>query len=43
MRVMLETCDVVGERAQLNLVWVSFLGVRNASHLRRFGITNVMP
>jgi hypothetical protein len=30
-----ETCGVVGEKAQVILVWVRALGVGNASHRRR--------
>ena len=36
-----ETCGAVGERAQVILVWVRALGVKNASHLRRLGVMRV--
>jgi hypothetical protein len=35
------TCDAVGERAQVILMWVRAPGVGNASHSRRLGVARV--
>ena len=37
------TCDAVGERAQVILVWVKAPGIGNATHPRRLGDTRVRP
>ena len=37
------TCGVVGERAQVILVWVIASGVGNASYLQRLGVMKVRP
>ena len=37
------TCDDVGERACVILVWVRALSVRNASHWQRLGVTRERP
>ena len=42
-RVILKISGIIGERAQVILVWVTTLGVANTSHLRRLGTTNVKP
>ena len=42
-RVKLGTCGVIGERAQVIIVWVRASGVKNASHPRRLGVTRVRP
>ena len=41
--VTLMTCDAVGERAQVILVWVKAPGVGNASHPQRLRNTKVRP
>ena len=38
-----KTCDAVGERAQVILVWVRAPGVGNASHPQRLGVMRVRP
>ena len=38
-----ETCGTIGERAQVILVWVRALGVGNASHPWRLGVTRARP
>ena len=38
-----KTCDAISERVQVILVWVKVLGVENASHLQRLGVTRVRP
>jgi hypothetical protein len=38
-----ETCDVIGERVQLILMWVRPPGVENASHPWRLGVMRVRP
>ena len=40
---MPEICGAIGKRAQLILVWVRALGVGNASHPWRLGVTRVRP
>ena len=37
------TCGVIGERAQVILVWVRAPGVGNASHPQRLRVTRVRP
>ena len=39
--VTLGTCGVIGERAQVTLVWVRTQGISNISHSRRLGVTRV--
>ena len=36
-----ETCGAIGKRAQMILVWVRALGIENASHSQRLGVTRV--
>ena len=36
-------CGNIGERAQVILMWVKALGVENASHSWRLGVTRVRP
>ena len=38
-----KTCGAVGERAQVILVWVKALGVGNAPHPWRLGVTRLKP
>jgi hypothetical protein len=37
------TCGVIGERAQMILVWVRAMSIENASHPRRLRVTRVRP
>ena len=37
------TCDAVGERAQVLLMWVRALGVENTSHSWRLRVMRVRP
>ena len=38
-----KTCGVMGERAQVMLVWMRALDVGNVSYPRRLGVTRVRP
>ena len=42
-KVIVMTCDAIGERAQVILVWVRVPGVENGSHPQRLGVTRVRP
>jgi hypothetical protein len=37
------TCGAIGERAQVIVVWVRALGVKNTSHPQRLGVMRVRP
>jgi hypothetical protein len=36
-------CGAIGDRAQVILVWMRVLGIENAFHPRRLGVTRVRP
>lgn len=37
------TCGAIGERAQMNRMWVRAPGVKNASHPQKLRVTRIRP